>query len=88
MPGYEDTDGDGRADKETVFADGLHVPIGFELAPEELGHSRRHASKIQYYLVKNTAVHRSAAIVRHENFSSESAPLMGKNTEVNKQVIC
>ena len=31
---YEDTDGDGRADKETVFADGLHVPIGFELAPE------------------------------------------------------
>ncbi len=31
---YEDTDGDGRADKETVFADGLHIPIGFELAPE------------------------------------------------------
>lgn len=31
---YEDTDGDGKADKETVFADGLHVPIGFELAPE------------------------------------------------------
>ena len=31
---YEDTDGDGRADKETVFADGLHLPIGFELAPE------------------------------------------------------
>lgn len=31
---YEDTDGDGRADKETVFADGLHMPIGFELAPE------------------------------------------------------
>ena len=31
---YEDTDGNGRADKETVFADGLHVPIGFELAPE------------------------------------------------------
>lgn len=30
----EDTDGDGRADKETVFADGLHLPIGFELAPE------------------------------------------------------
>lgn len=30
----EDTDGDGRADKQTVFADGLHLPIGFELAPE------------------------------------------------------
>ena len=31
---YEDTDGDGRADKETVFARGLHMPIGFEIAPE------------------------------------------------------
>lgn len=31
---YEDTDGDGRADKETVFADGLHLPLGFEFAPE------------------------------------------------------
>ncbi|MEM8955835.1 MAG: PVC-type heme-binding CxxCH protein [Verrucomicrobiota bacterium] len=31
---YEDTDGDGRADKETVFADNLHVPIGFQFAPE------------------------------------------------------
>jgi mono/diheme cytochrome c family protein/glucose/arabinose dehydrogenase len=30
----EDTDNDGRADKKTVFADGLHLPIGFELAPE------------------------------------------------------
>lgn len=30
----EDTDGDGKADKETVFADDLHIPIGFELAPE------------------------------------------------------
>ncbi len=28
---FEDTDGDGRADKETVFADGLHCPTGFEL---------------------------------------------------------
>lgn len=27
----EDTDGDGRADKRTVFADGLHVPTGLEL---------------------------------------------------------
>ncbi len=31
---YEDTDHDGKADKETVFASGLHLPIGFELAPE------------------------------------------------------
>ncbi len=31
---YEDTNGDGKADKETVFADKLHLPIGFELVPE------------------------------------------------------
>jgi mono/diheme cytochrome c family protein/glucose/arabinose dehydrogenase len=31
---YEDTNGDGKADKETVFADRLHLPIGFEFAPE------------------------------------------------------
>ncbi|MGJ8696998.1 MAG: PVC-type heme-binding CxxCH protein [Verrucomicrobiaceae bacterium] len=31
---YEDTDGDGRADKETVWADGLSIPIGFELTPQ------------------------------------------------------
>lgn len=30
----EDTDGDGKADKQTTFADGLHLTIGFELAPE------------------------------------------------------
>jgi mono/diheme cytochrome c family protein/glucose/arabinose dehydrogenase len=30
----EDTDGDGKADKETVFADHLHLPMGFEFAPE------------------------------------------------------
>jgi glucose/arabinose dehydrogenase/lysophospholipase L1-like esterase len=30
----EDTNGDGKADKQTTFADGLHLPIGFELAPE------------------------------------------------------
>lgn len=30
----EDTNADGRADKRTVFADGLHLPVGFELAPE------------------------------------------------------
>lgn len=28
----EDTDGDGKADKETVFAGDLHIPIGFEIA--------------------------------------------------------
>src|SRR5262245_27202739 len=30
----EDTNGDGKADKITVFADHLHIPIGFEFAPE------------------------------------------------------
>ncbi|MBA3699129.1 MAG: c-type cytochrome [Planctomycetes bacterium] len=30
----EDTNGDGKADKQTVFADKLNLPIGFELAPE------------------------------------------------------
>lgn len=30
----EDTDGDGKADKQTIFADGLHLPLGFEIAPE------------------------------------------------------
>ncbi|MEZ5328143.1 MAG: c-type cytochrome [Verrucomicrobiales bacterium] len=31
---FEDTDNDGKADKQTVFADKLHLPIGFEIAPE------------------------------------------------------
>jgi glucose/arabinose dehydrogenase/mono/diheme cytochrome c family protein len=31
---YEDTNGDGKADKETVFAENLHMPIGIEFAPE------------------------------------------------------
>jgi mono/diheme cytochrome c family protein/glucose/arabinose dehydrogenase/lysophospholipase L1-like esterase len=30
----EDTNNDGKADKQTVFAEGLHLPVGFELAPE------------------------------------------------------
>ncbi|TWU18794.1 Cytochrome c-552 precursor [Allorhodopirellula heiligendammensis] len=60
---YEDTDGDGRADKETVFADGLHMPIGFELAPEGVYLSQEpflvllkdtdgddHADKMEYLL--------------------------------------
>jgi len=31
---FEDTNGDGKADKETIFADSLELPLGFELAPE------------------------------------------------------
>ncbi len=30
----EDTDGDGRADRQITFADGLHLPIGFALQPD------------------------------------------------------
>ncbi len=30
----EDTNGDGKADKQTVFADGLYLPVGFELSAE------------------------------------------------------
>lgn len=30
----EDTNADGKADKLTVFADKLHLPVGFEIAPE------------------------------------------------------
>ncbi len=30
----EDTNRDGKADKQTIFAEGLHLPIGFEIAPE------------------------------------------------------
>ena len=30
----EDTDSDGRADKQITFADSLHLPVGFELSPE------------------------------------------------------
>ncbi len=30
----EDTNGDGKADKSTIFAEGLYLPVGFELAPE------------------------------------------------------
>ena len=31
---FEDTNNDGRADKQTVFYDKLHLSIGFEIAPE------------------------------------------------------
>ena len=30
----EDTNNDGKADKQTTFADGLQLPLGFELSPE------------------------------------------------------
>ena len=30
---FEDTDGDGKADKMTAFADDLHCPTGFEIVP-------------------------------------------------------
>lgn len=30
----EDTNGDGKADKQTVFADGLQLPLGFEITAE------------------------------------------------------
>ncbi|MDQ2656346.1 MAG: c-type cytochrome [Bacteroidota bacterium] len=30
----EDTDHDGKADKQITFADSLHLPVGFEFAPE------------------------------------------------------
>lgn len=30
----EDTNNDGKADKQTTFAGDLHIPIGFEIAPE------------------------------------------------------
>lgn len=29
---FEDTDNDGKADKQIVFADDLHIPIGFEIS--------------------------------------------------------
>ena len=30
----EDTNNDGKADKQTIWADNLHIPVGFEFAPE------------------------------------------------------
>ena len=31
---FEDTDQDGKADRQIIWADGLHLPVGFEFAPE------------------------------------------------------
>lgn len=30
----EDTNNDGKADKQTTFLEGIHLPVGFEIAPE------------------------------------------------------
>ena len=46
----EDTNNDGKADKQTVFADGLHLPLGFELAPEGVYLSQG----TNFYLLKDT----------------------------------
>ncbi len=39
----EDTNGDGVCDKTTVFADGLMIPTGLEIAPTDLGAKRSRA---------------------------------------------
>ena len=31
---FEDTDGDGKADRQTTFADSLHLPVGFEITAD------------------------------------------------------
>ncbi len=31
---FEDTDHDGKADRQIIWADSLHIPVGFEFAPE------------------------------------------------------
>jgi glucose/arabinose dehydrogenase len=36
----EDTDHDGRADKQITFAEGLNMPIGFEIEPDGVYLSR------------------------------------------------
>jgi mono/diheme cytochrome c family protein/glucose/arabinose dehydrogenase len=46
----EDTDKDGKADKQTTFADGLQLPLGFELAPEGVYLSQG----TNFYLLKDT----------------------------------
>jgi mono/diheme cytochrome c family protein/glucose/arabinose dehydrogenase len=38
----EDTDGDGRADREKVFADKLHMPTGFEITAQGVFVSQSH----------------------------------------------
>jgi mono/diheme cytochrome c family protein/glucose/arabinose dehydrogenase len=46
----EDANNDGKADKQTVFADGLQLPLGFELAPEGVYLSQG----TNFYLLKDT----------------------------------
>ncbi len=31
---FEDTDNDGKADKETIFVDNIHIPMGFEITDQ------------------------------------------------------
>ena len=38
---FEDTNNDGKADKQTNFADDLHIPIGFEIAHDGVYVSQR-----------------------------------------------
>ncbi|MBA3314622.1 MAG: HEAT repeat domain-containing protein [Planctomycetaceae bacterium] len=46
----EDTDGDGVADKQTIFAEGLHLPTGIELVP----HGAYVAQQPNLMLLKDT----------------------------------
>ena len=46
----EDTNGDGKADKQTIFAEGLELPLGFELAPEGVYLSQG----TNFFLLKDT----------------------------------
>ena len=45
----EDTDGDYKADKQITWADNLHIPVGFEFAPEGLCISRNKFEIIHRY---------------------------------------
>ena len=46
----EDTNNDGKADKQITFADKLHLPLGFEFAPEGVYLSQG----TNFYLLKDT----------------------------------
>jgi len=46
----EDTNADGKADKQTIFAEGLQLPLGFELAPEGVYLSQG----TNFFLLKDT----------------------------------
>lgn len=42
---FEDTNNDGKADKQTVFADNLHLPLGFEINREGSGRTEVYVSQ-------------------------------------------